>query len=256
MGFEIPIDVDYFDHPKTAALVAKIGKHADIFPLRLWAWCARFAKDGHPGSPGLTERVCRWTGKPDLLYSALVECGFIDKDGKVHDWDDHTGRKVAAYEKQKERQRQSYRKENVDDLCKDPPASSRLETKRNETKENETKREDTTASPRPRATVGFVKPSIEEIKAYCLERKNSVDPERFWNYYESNGWRVGKNAMKSWKAAVHTWEKNDIGGGNGKARRPAHRAGGAGFGDFVPGTKYPVADDPGDGGEALAGGSD
>lgn len=52
-------------------------------------------------------------------------------------------------------------------------------------------------------------PSLEEVKEYCKERKNNVDPERFLNYYASNGWRVGRNPMKDWKAAVRTWERND-----------------------------------------------
>lgn len=55
----------------------------------------------------------------------------------------------------------------------------------------------------------FVRPTIEEIRSYCLERRNSVDPQKFFDHYESNGWRVGKNSMKSWQAAVRTWEKND-----------------------------------------------
>jgi len=54
----------------------------------------------------------------------------------------------------------------------------------------------------------FIKPTIEEIKSYCLERKNSVNPNKFYDYYESNGWKVGKNPMKDWKAAVRTWEQN------------------------------------------------
>lgn len=54
----------------------------------------------------------------------------------------------------------------------------------------------------------FKKPTIEEIETYCLERQNSVNAEKFYNYYESNGWRVGKNPMKDWKAAIRTWENN------------------------------------------------
>ena len=57
----------------------------------------------------------------------------------------------------------------------------------------------------------FVKPKIEEVIEYCKERGNSVDSESFFSYYESNGWKVGKNAMKSWEAAVRTWEKNEFG---------------------------------------------
>lgn len=56
----------------------------------------------------------------------------------------------------------------------------------------------------------FQPPTIEEVKAYCFERKNNVDPERFINYYTSNGWQVGKHKMKDWKAAVRTWEKNNF----------------------------------------------
>lgn len=51
-------------------------------------------------------------------------------------------------------------------------------------------------------------PSIEEVKTYCLERKNKVDPEAFINFYESKGWMIGKNKMKDWRAAVRTWETN------------------------------------------------
>ena len=57
----------------------------------------------------------------------------------------------------------------------------------------------------------FTAPTIEEVKEYCSERKNGVDAERFVNYYTANGWKVGKNPMKDWKAAVRTWERNDSG---------------------------------------------
>jgi hypothetical protein len=55
----------------------------------------------------------------------------------------------------------------------------------------------------------FVVPTLGEVTAYCQERKNNVNPEKFIAHYESNGWKVGKNAMKSWKAAIiSTWEKD------------------------------------------------
>lgn len=54
----------------------------------------------------------------------------------------------------------------------------------------------------------FAKPTIEEVSDYCNERNNDVDAEKFYDYYSSNGWKVGKNAMKDWKASVRTWEKN------------------------------------------------
>ena len=56
-------------------------------------------------------------------------------------------------------------------------------------------------------TSRFIPPTPEEIKAYCEERNNLVDVERFYDFYQSKGWMVGKNKMKDWKAAVRTWEK-------------------------------------------------
>lgn len=55
----------------------------------------------------------------------------------------------------------------------------------------------------------FEKPTLSEIKEYCIERNNNVDAQHFYDYYESNGWKVGKNSMKDWKAAVRTWERSE-----------------------------------------------
>ena len=62
----------------------------------------------------------------------------------------------------------------------------------------------------------FAPPTLEEVRAYCRERNNRVDAQRFIDYYTSNGWRVGRNPMKDWKAAVRTWERGDS-----TASRPA-----------------------------------
>lgn len=55
----------------------------------------------------------------------------------------------------------------------------------------------------------FVKPTLEEVQAYCRERESTVSAHAFYDWYESNGWRVGKNPMKDWKAAIRTWEQKD-----------------------------------------------
>ena len=56
----------------------------------------------------------------------------------------------------------------------------------------------------------FHKPTMEEVAAYCQERGNNIDPQRFIDHYESNGWMVGRTKMKDWKATVRTWEKNQF----------------------------------------------
>ena len=55
----------------------------------------------------------------------------------------------------------------------------------------------------------FSPPSLEEVRAYCQERGNVIDPEQFVNFYESKGWKIGKEKMKDWKACVRTWEKRN-----------------------------------------------
>ena len=60
-------------------------------------------------------------------------------------------------------------------------------------------------------TKRFKKPSLDDLKNYCLEKNlKNVDIEVFMNFYESNGWKVGKNQMKNWKAALSNWNKREF----------------------------------------------
>jgi hypothetical protein len=76
---------------------------------------------------------------------------------------------------------------------------------------------DTSDSPKT-SLKRFKKPTTEEIQSYCTERKNNVDSMKFFNFYESNGWKVGKNAMKDWKASIRTWESNSINKSNSDSK--------------------------------------
>lgn len=58
------------------------------------------------------------------------------------------------------------------------------------------------------ASKRFIKPSIQQVIEYCQERNNGVDANKWYDFYESKGWKVGSNSMKDWKAAVRTWEKS------------------------------------------------
>lgn len=57
----------------------------------------------------------------------------------------------------------------------------------------------------------IIPPSIKDVSAYCQDRKNNIDPEKWFDHYTSNGWMVGKNKMRDWKAAIRTWERNENG---------------------------------------------
>ena len=61
----------------------------------------------------------------------------------------------------------------------------------------------------------FVIPTVKELEEYCKERNNNVNPNKFFDFYESKGWLVGKTKMKNWKAAVRTWENNNNTSTNG-----------------------------------------
>ena len=70
----------------------------------------------------------------------------------------------------------------------------------------------------------FTPPTVEQVTAYCKERKNGIDAERFISYYEARGWKLGNTPMKSWQAAVRTWEKNKKGNENIKAAEQDYSA--------------------------------
>lgn len=55
----------------------------------------------------------------------------------------------------------------------------------------------------------FIPPSVDEVRTYCKERNNTVDPQTFVDFYSSKGWKVGNNPMKDWRACVRTWEKRE-----------------------------------------------
>jgi len=55
----------------------------------------------------------------------------------------------------------------------------------------------------------FKKPTLDEVKNYCILRKNNIDSEAFIDFYESKDWLIGKNKMKDWKACVRTWENRE-----------------------------------------------
>lgn len=81
--------------------------------------------------------------------------------------------------------------------------------------EPEQEQEKSKADARRASSRAFAPPTLEEVTRYCEERGNLVDPKQWFDYYTSNGWMVGRNRMRDWRAAVRTWEKNGY-GRNGK----------------------------------------
>ena len=76
--------------------------------------------------------------------------------------------------------------------------------------ETKTKNYKGSMADKPLRASRFTPPTVDEVRAYCTQRKNSVDPERFVDFYSANGWKQGKGKpIVDWQAAVRTWERED-----------------------------------------------
>ena len=78
-------------------------------------------------------------------------------------------------------------------------------------------------------TKRFKKPTLEAMKAYCEERGNVINADKFYDYYESNGWIVGRTKMKDWKAAVRRWEQTEYDNSSNTNTEPELTQGEDGF---------------------------
>jgi hypothetical protein len=80
---------------------------------------------------------------------------------------------------------------------------------RGDSKVKESKVKESKVKEIERKEYNIIPPTTDMISKYCIERKNGIDSKRFFDYYESRGWLIGKNKMKNWQAAIRTWENNN-----------------------------------------------
>lgn len=147
-----------------------------------------------------------------LLKSGLLEmCS--DEEYYLPDTKDSTGCETAVASRvRKHRERKKALQCNADvtqvkQLC-NGEIEKELEIEIELEKDIEIEKEIDSSASTTTKRKRFEKPTLSQITQYCLERNNNVNAEQFFDYYESNGWKVGKNAMKDWKACVRTWERN------------------------------------------------
>lgn len=111
--------------------------------------------------------------------------------------------------------------DNVNDNVNDNEPTTKVAGDRNKEKTSkEVQKKDTDRR--------FVRPTKEQVEAYCNERGNGVDAGNFVDFYESKGWKVGSSPMKDWKAAVRTWEQRD-----GRSRKQAPKGVRLGVGEWI-----------------------
>ena len=136
----------------------------------------------------------------DIAIAALLEAfrSYIDENREKYDA--KKARAKHAAEKRSEQNRnniESISNQNNNDI--DTVSVSVSVSKEKDTNVSQKK------------SSAFRKPTVDEVKAYCLERRNNVDPQRFVDFYEAKGWKVGSQSMKDWKACVRTWEQRNRG---------------------------------------------
>lgn len=195
---------DVWEHHKTIklcqaldiGLVQAVGHLTSIwhFVLRN-AW--RDANLEAWGDDGI-ERAARWEGTKGRFVKAMRIAGYLDHH-VVHGWLERAG-KLVNDRLYNENRKKNAAYTNINGVIRRKTDA----TLPNPTLPNHTKR---TKTAPPKASRAFVPPSLDEIKAYCSERRNGVDAGKWLDHYTANGWKVGRNPMKDWRASVRTWEE-------------------------------------------------
>lgn len=220
MADDIRLHTTFFRHPKTVKLMRKCGTEGVLCLLKLWCFVREEKPDGIiDGGQEDVEIAAEWGGTPSELYNALIEVKFIVKQdsGKtsLKNWAKRNPWAVGAVTRQLKAKKGGCAKHgkscatcqedcpNSAQSCyelKQAPAPSPILS---------------SPSPLPKSKdivpqKRFIKPTLEQVKEYCEERGNNIDPETFIAKCESNGWTVGKYQapMKNWKSTIITWEKN------------------------------------------------
>jgi len=149
----------------------------------LWLWSVSNARDGSLKKFS-DDEICAASlceSRKKVTKKMLIECELLDHDERIHDWRKHGVSYLESHRKSQKKYRS--RKDNSDI---------------------------TTISQfhinQPDQPTRPTKPTIENIRAYFLDKKSTKEEaEKFFNFYESNGWKVGKNPMKNWRAAASGW---------------------------------------------------
>ena len=165
------------------------GKEADVFAV-----INGFSQEGQGCFYGSLSLLSQFCGIKSKTTTQKILKSLMAKGAIVKGEDLHNGVKFCTYKVNK----------NWYGISKiDMGGISETDTNN---KENKNINIDTLSN---RGSSHFQKPSLDEIRQYCISRGNKVDPEQFFNFYESKGWIIGKSPMKDWRAAVRTWEKRE-----------------------------------------------
>ena len=200
--------------------------------LLIYAIIYGFSQEENQRFNGSRQYLAEWTNGTQRgvqkALNALVESGLLDKKESIVN-----GVKLCSYRANRVPQGREQSSQGVGnkvpqgrELSSQGVANKvpqgREQSSHNNIDNNISDISNNNMSDKPTPRTRFVKPTLAEVAAYCAQRKNKVDPEKFLDYYESNGWKVGRNPMKDWKAAVRSWERNTYGASQPKRGTGAH----------------------------------
>ena len=137
--------------------------------------------------------------EPELAGRESIAFDFIKED---------IDKTEKAYAAKCEKNRQNRLTTNVDERERTITKADERPQNKN-IKEKENIKETTLKGSKEKPLARFTPPTVEEVALYCQERGNSVNAQRFVDFYAAKGWKIGQNPMKDWKAAVRTWEQRD-----------------------------------------------
>lgn len=214
------IEPDFLDHWKTRLLMRLLDTEAaPNYVIRLWSHCQTRKTNKFPEwSPAILASVCRWPGDADQFWSAMMQTFCRHEDGYLvaHEWDEVNASLIAAWSNGGKGGRPKKPTGNPRVNPESNPVNPRLTHGVTDREDREDKTEKTLADKPPISR--FQKPTLEQLNTEAaLIGLSATEVDKFWNYYESNGWKVGKNPMKSWPAALRNWwsRVRDVSGLNG-----------------------------------------
>jgi hypothetical protein len=235
----VKVDDRFDEHPK----FEKLGAAATALWFKCLAYCNRNLTDGFVPSSAAEQRAFALDpAAPMFPVNELLEAGLWERRPGgyyFHDYPDYQPSKAEvtaereAAARRKERWRNA-RRNAVPNAVRSGTPGSRFPVVKAPSQSSIVSESLDPLIPADAVRAGRAhpRPSLEEVRAYCRERRNAVDPQAWYDHYTSNGWKVGRNAMKDWKAAVRTWERDrmrqtTIGAPRGQVQGPGNDGGAA-----------------------------
>lgn len=206
-GYWIKFDTSTPDKPEVWAIADQLAIDPDAVVgklLRVWAWFDDHTEKGN--APSVTKSLLDRRVGVSGFCEAMILAGWMTQvDGvlTIPNFDRHNGATAKSRcltAKRVAKHKTCVTKSNAQGNA--ASVSSALPRADTDTEENKS------IAP---ASKKREKPSVEEIRDYCRERRSGVNPDQFFDYYEANGWTQGKGKpIRDWQAAVRTWERNGV----------------------------------------------